>query len=66
MKLNSMRVRELIAVQDLTIGKLAAKAGISAPALGQALQRGTCALRVGGRIAAALGVSVREIWIMEE
>ena len=66
MKLNSTRVRELIAMQDLTIGKLATKAGVSATALGQALQRGTCALRIGGRIAAALGVSIRDIWIMED
>ena len=66
MKLNSMRVRELIAEQDLTIGKLAEKAGVNATALGQSLQRGTCALRVGGRIAKALNVKVSDIWIVEE
>lgn len=65
MKLNVWKVRELIAEKGKTISEIATAAKMPPTHLSKILNRGTCSLAVGGRIAAALDVMVRDIWIPE-
>lgn len=65
MKLNTLRVKELIAEQQRTISDVAKAVKITPTNLSKVIKRGDCQLRTAGRIASALGVKVKDIWIME-
>ena len=65
MKIDVWKVRELIATRQMKMSDMADAANLSSTNLAKVLHRGTCRLSTGGRIAAALGVNIREIWIEE-
>lgn len=66
MKINRLKVMELIAEQHRSISDVAKAADMPPTNLSKIIKRGACQLSTGGRIAEALGVKVSDIWIMEE
>lgn len=65
MKIDSIKIKLILAEQNLTQTSLAEKCGISRQNVSAMLARGTCSISNVGRLARALGVSSREI-IKEE
>lgn len=61
MRINKMEVRVLMARKELTQTKLAEMSGLSRQSISAILGRGTCSVVNAGRLAAALGVDVKEI-----
>lgn len=61
MKIDSIKIKLLMAEQELKQSELAEKVGMSRQNLSTILTRGTCSTVNAGRIAKALGVDVREI-----
>lgn len=66
MHFDAWKVRELIATQQRSVSEVAQAAGLTLKNFDCALRRGSCRLATLGKIAAALGVSVRDLWIVEE
>lgn len=65
MRIDSIKIKLLMAEQGITQTVLADRCGVSRQNISQALARGTCSTVKLGKLAGALGVSVREI-IKEE
>lgn len=65
MRLDSIKIKLLLAEMEITQSELAKRCGISRQNISTMLLRGTCYAANAGRLAKALGVSVREI-IKEE
>lgn len=61
MKIDSIKIKLMMAEQELRQIELAEKVGMSRQNLSTILTRGTCSAVNAGRIAKALGVDVREI-----
>ena len=61
MKIDSIKIKLMMAEQELRQSELAEKVGMSRQNLSTILTRGTCSTVNAGRIAKALGVDVREI-----
>ena len=66
MKLNVLKVCELIAEQHRPLADVARAAGMPPTNMSKVIKRGACNLSTIGRIADALGVEPSDIWIMEE
>ena len=65
MKIDSIRIKLLLAEQEMTQTDFSVKCGVSRQNISTILLRGTCSAVTAGKLAKALGVSVREI-IKEE
>lgn len=65
MKLNTSKIKIILAERDLTRAALAEASGISRQNVSTILTRGTCEPRTAGKLAKGLGVPVSEI-VMEE
>ena len=65
MKIDSIRIKILMAEAEMNQADLAEKVGIARQNISAMLARGTCSIAKVGKIAKALGVDVREI-IKEE
>ena len=61
MKVNSIKIESLLAVQGLTKTELAKKAGMSRQNVSTVVRRGTCEPRTAGKLASALGVDIADI-----
>lgn len=61
MRIDSIKIKLLMAEQELTQAALAKKCGIARQNISAVLARGTCSIAKVGKIAKALGVDVREI-----
>lgn len=61
MTINTMRIDQLCAEQDLTRTALAANSGISRQNISTIIRRGTCEPKTAGKLAAGLGVPVADI-----
>ena len=61
MKIDSLRIKIIIAEHGLTQSCLAKKAGLSRQSVNAIIRRGTCELRTIGKLATGLGVSVSDI-----
>lgn len=61
MRICSKKVDYLLAEQGLTKTALAVRCGVSRQCLGAILRRGRCEPRTAGKLAAGLGVPVRDI-----
>lgn len=62
MQINGTRVTELIAERQMSIAEVSRKSGIHPTNVSRALRRGSARPCTVGKIAAALGVNVRDIW----
>ena len=65
MKIDSIKIKLMLAEKNLTQSNLAEKCGISRQNISAMLARGTCSIANVGKLARALGASSREI-IKEE
>lgn len=65
MRIDSIKVKLMLAEQEMTQTNLAVKSGISRQNISTILLRGTCSAVTAGKLAKALGVHAREI-IKEE
>lgn len=61
MRLDSIKIKLLMAELEINQTVLAEKAGVSRQNISLMLCRGTCSITNAGKLAKALGVSVREI-----
>lgn len=61
MKLNTWKIKMLLAEREMSQSDLAIKIGVNRQQVNDLLSRETCTLKTLGRIAKALGVSVEEI-----
>lgn len=61
MKLDTIKIVQLLAEQGLTKSELAIRSGVSRQQISTILGRGSCSPVTGGKLAAGLGVSVKEI-----
>ena len=61
MKLNTAKIKMILAEQEMTRGELADICGICRQNVSVILNRGTCEPKTAGKIAKGLGVSVAEI-----
>lgn len=61
MKLNTARMKCLLASCGMTKTQLADKSGVCRASISIIFQRGTCEPKTAGKLAAGLGVSVEEI-----
>lgn len=61
MKLNAIRVKMLLAEQEMNQSDLAIKIGANRQQVNEILSRETCSIKTLGRISKALGVPVTEI-----
>ena len=61
MKINTHKIKLILAEKEMTRGELAAKCATSRQSISTILTRGTCELKTAGKLAKALGVSVAEI-----
>lgn len=61
MKLNTWKIKLLLAEREMSISNLAIKIGVSRQQVSDLLKRETCTLKTLGRIAKALDVPVVEI-----
>lgn len=66
MKLNTRKIKLLLAERGMAQTDLAIMCGVHRQQLSVILSRGTCTLKTLGRIARALGVDVAEIIKMED
>lgn len=62
MRLNVTMLKKLMAKNMITQKTLAALTGMHPQNISKIIQRGTCSLKTGGRLANALGVEIEEIW----
>lgn len=65
MKIDSIKIKLLMADQEIKQSDLAERCGISRQNISTMLARGTCSIAKVGKLAKALGVETREI-IKEE
>lgn len=61
MKIDSIKIKLIMAEQEINQTDLAARCGISRQNVSITLSRGTCSPVKAGKLAKALGVPVREI-----
>ena len=61
MRLDVMKIAQLLAEQGLTKSELASRSGVSRQQISTIIGRGTCAPKTAGKLATGLGVSVAEI-----
>ena len=61
MKINTIKIKIILAEAEMTKADFAEKCGLSRQGFCKILTRGTCELRTAGKIAKALGVPVSEI-----
>lgn len=61
MKLNTWKIKLLLAEREMSQADLATKIGINRQQINEILSRETCSLKTLGKIAKALGVHVAEI-----
>lgn len=61
MKLNSQKIRMILAEKEMNQADLAIKCGVNRQQINEILSRGTCSLKTLGRISKALNVPVSEI-----
>ena len=61
MKLNTWKIKLLLAEREMNQSDLAVKIGVNRQQVNEILGRETCSLKTLGRIAKALGVPVAEI-----
>lgn len=61
-KLDTLAIKKLMAEKRMTTAEFARLAGINSYTITRAIKRGTCTVKTVGLIAAALDVSVEEIW----
>ena len=61
MKLNSQKIRIILAEKEMNQADLAIKCGVNRQQINEILSRGTCSLKTLGRISKALNVPVSEI-----
>lgn len=61
MKLDTYRIKLLMAEREMTQAELAALSGISRQSISTIFGRGTCTLKTAGKLAKGLGVSAGEI-----
>ena len=61
MKLNTWKIKLLLAEREMSLSNLAIKIGVSRQQVSDLLKRETCTLKTLGRIAKALDVPVVEI-----
>ena len=61
MKIDSIKIKLLLAEQQLTQTDMSAKCGVSQQNISTILLRGTCSPATVGKLAKALGVDAREI-----
>ena len=61
-KLDALAIKKFMAEKRMTTAELARLSGINSNTITRATKRGTCTVKTAGLIAAALDVSVEEIW----
>ena len=61
MKIDSIKIKLLMAEQGINQSELAERCGIARQNISNMLGRGTCSIKKVGQLAKALGVSVAEI-----
>lgn len=61
MKLDIVKIVQILAEQGLTKSELAARSGVSRQQISTIIGRGTCTPKTAGKLAAGLGLSVGEI-----
>ena len=61
MRINTIKVKLILAEQEMTRTELAERCGISRQNISTILTRGTCAPKTAGKLAKGLGVPVVEI-----
>lgn len=61
MRIDSIKIKLLMAEQEMNQSQLAERCGISRQNISQMLGRGTCSVAKLGKLAKALGVEPREI-----
>lgn len=61
MKLNTWKIKLILAEKGMNQADLAVKCGVNRQQINEILSRETCSLKTLGRLAKALGVSVAEI-----
>ena len=61
-KLNTLAIKKLMAEKRMTTAELARLSGINSNTITRVTKQGTCTVETAGLIAAALDVSVEEIW----
>ena len=61
MKLDIMKIVQILAENGLTKSEFAARSGVSRQQISTIMGRGSCAPKTAGKLAAGLGVSVTEI-----
>ena len=61
MKIDSIKIKLILAEREMTRTELATLCGISRQNVSTVLTRGTCEPKTAGKIAKALGVDAREI-----
>lgn len=65
MRIDSIKIKLLMADQGISQSELAERCGIARQSISNMLGRGTCSIKKVGQLAKALGVNAREI-IKEE
>lgn len=66
MRINAENIEVLLAQQGITKSILAERCGISKQNISTIIRRGTCEPRTAGKLAAGLGVEVKEITFRKE
>lgn len=61
MQIDSIKIKLILAEQEMTKTDLAERAGISQQSISNILTRGTCEPKTAGKLAKGLGVPVTEI-----
>ena len=61
-KLDTLAIKKLMAEKRMTTAEVARLSGINSNTITRVTKRGTCTVKTAGSIAAALDVSVEEIW----
>lgn len=65
MRINTFKIKTLLADRGMTRKELAKSSGISRQSVSTILHRGTCEPRTAGKLASGLGVTVAEIVVEE-
>lgn len=61
MKINPVKIEVILAEKGLTRAEISRKCGISRQNISTIIRRGTCEPRTAGKLAAGLGVPVKDI-----
>ena len=61
MRIDSIKIKLLMAEREINQSKLAERCGIARQSISAMLARGTCSIAKVGKLAKALGVDAREI-----